>query len=72
MFTYAKLRAILDRRGISMRQLSRDTGIISNITGHLLNDRPVSMDKLAIICRYLGVRIEDIVEVFLVDPYDVR
>lgn len=68
MFTYAKLRTLLDHRGISMRQLSRDTGIISNITGHLLNDRPVSMDKLAIVCRYLNVRIEDIVEVFLVNP----
>lgn len=63
MFTYAKLRAILDNRGISFRQLSRDTGIISNITGHLNNDRPVAMDKLAVICRYLDVPIEAIVEV---------
>lgn len=67
MFTYAKLRSLLDRRGISMRQLSRDTGIISNVTGHLNNDRPVSMDKLAIVCRYLNVRIEDIVEVIPAD-----
>lgn len=63
MFNYSKLRFLLNKRGISFRQLSRDTGIISNITGHLNNDRPVSMDKLAIICRYLEVPIEDIVEV---------
>lgn len=63
MFTYSKLRILLNKRGISFRQLSRDTGIISNVTGHLNNDRPVSMDKLAIICRYLEVPIEDIVEV---------
>ncbi|MBO0602743.1 helix-turn-helix transcriptional regulator [Sporosarcina sp. E16_3] len=63
MFTYAKLRSILDRRGISLRQLARDTGITSNCTGDLNNDRPVGIDKLAIVCQYLNVSIEEIVEV---------
>lgn len=63
MFTYENLRRILNDRDISMRQLSQGAGISSNCTVSLNNDRPVSIDRLAIVCNYLDIRIEDAVTV---------
>lgn len=63
MFTYQKLRDLLDSRGISFRQLRRECGITSNCATDLNNDHPVSIEKLALICRYLDVPIEEVVEI---------
>lgn len=61
MFTYENLRRILRDRGISMRQLSQGAGISTNCTVSLNNDRSVSIDRLALVCIYLDIRIEDAV-----------
>lgn len=63
MVNYKGLRNILAERGISFRQLARETGLTSNCTSALNNDRPVSIEKLAIICRYLNVHLSDIVDI---------
>lgn len=63
MFTYRKLRDILAERGLSYRRLRRDLKITPQVAGHLKNDRPVTIDKLALVCEYLGVSISDVVEV---------
>lgn len=65
MFSYQGLRNILRERGISLRQLSRDTGITSNCASDLNNDRSVGIDKIAIVCRYLKVPISQVVEITL-------
>ena len=63
MFTYNKLRSLLESRGISFRQLRSELGITPQVAGHLNNDRPVSIERLALICQYLDVPIEAVVEV---------
>lgn len=65
MFSYQKLRKLIDSRGISFRTLRTECGITSNVATDLNNDRPVTIDKLAIICRYLNVPIEEVVEITL-------
>lgn len=63
MFTYRKLRDIMTERGLSFRRLRSDLRITPQVAGHLKNDRPVTIDKLALVCEYLGVSISDVVEV---------
>lgn len=63
MFTYHKLRVLLRERNISFRKLRADLHITPQLAGHLRNDRPVTIDKLAMVCRYLNVDLSDIVEI---------
>lgn len=63
MISYQKLRNLLAARGISFRQLRAEVGITSNCATDLNNDRPVSIERLAVICVYLNVSIEEVVEI---------
>lgn len=63
MISYLKLRTLMDSRGISFRTLRAECGITSNCATDLNNDRPVSIEKLAIVCIYLDVPIEEVVEI---------
>ena len=63
MFTYRKLRAIMEKRGLSFRRLRNDLGITPQLAGHLKNDRPVTIDKLALVCKYLDVSLDEVVEI---------
>lgn len=57
----------MEIRGISFRRLRNDLGITPQLAGNLKNDRPVTIDKLALICRYLDVPLEDVVEINVVE-----
>ena len=63
MISYQRLRSLLDSRGISFRTLRAECGITSNCATDLNNDRPVSIERLAVICVYLDVSIEEVVEI---------
>lgn len=66
-FTYEKLYRLLDRKGESLTGLF-SKGVIKDYSSRMIRaGKPVSIEYLADICRYMNVNIEDIVEVKLED-----
>lgn len=63
MLSFRPLRNILSSRGISFRQLARDCQLSSNATVALNNDQSVRLDVIVVICAYLDVPIEEVVEI---------
>ncbi|MEK5178468.1 helix-turn-helix transcriptional regulator [Paenibacillus sp. FSL R5-0928] len=49
-------------RNLSRKEVEEATGINRNTMSRLYNDKAVSIETLAVICDYLGCRIEDVVE----------
>lgn len=63
MVTYEKLVKLLEVKGRTVYFLHQE-GVISDYSYRkIVNDKPVNIRHLASICLYLGVPIEDIVEI---------
>ncbi|WP_445671754.1 helix-turn-helix domain-containing protein [Paenibacillus sp. FSL L8-0708] len=60
--SYKRLRHILVERDMTPVDLRRATGLARNTMTSINADRSVSLETLAVICDYLGCRIEDVVE----------
>lgn len=61
--SFKPLRKLLIDRGLTLTDLHREGLFGTSAIGSLKNDRPVSLDKIALICRHLDVPIEEVVEV---------
>lgn len=65
MYNYQPLRDYLDTHGLSVKWLMREVGFSTNVAVALNNDKPVTIEILANICRYLNVPIEQVVNISL-------
>lgn len=65
MYNYQPLRDYLDARGLTVKSLMREVGFTTNVAVALNNDKPVTIDMLANICRHLNVPIEQVVNITL-------
>lgn len=63
MYNYQPLRDLLNSRNQTVKWLMREVGFTSNVAVALNNDRAVTIENLAAICRYLGVPIELVVRI---------
>ena len=63
MISFKPLRKLLEKRGISFRQLARDCNLTSNATVALNNDQSVRLEVIVTICEYLDVPIEDVIKI---------
>lgn len=63
MISFKPLRKLLEKRGISFRQLARDCNLTSNATVALNNDQSVRLEVIVTICEYLDVNIEEVIEI---------
>lgn len=61
MYNYQPLRSYLKDHGTSVKALMREVGFSTNVAVALNNDKPVTIDNLAAICRHLNVPIEQVV-----------
>lgn len=62
-FSYKKLDALLDKRGLSYNKLY-EIGILTNYSSRKMrNGDSVEVKYLAAVCNYLEVLIEDVVEI---------
>ncbi|OMD02547.1 helix-turn-helix domain-containing protein [Paenibacillus odorifer] len=60
--SYKPFRIRMAERNLSRKEVEEATGINRNTMSRLYNDKAVSIETLAVICDYLGCRIEDVVE----------
>ena len=58
---YQNIKAIADSKGISIRKIEQDTGIVLGSIYHW-NDVKPSIDKAAKVAKYLGVTVEKLLE----------
>lgn len=58
---YQNIKAIADSKGISIRKIEIDTGIVLGSIYHWNEVKP-SVDKVAKVAKYLGVSIEKLLE----------
>ncbi|MCM3293457.1 helix-turn-helix transcriptional regulator [Paenibacillus sp. MER 180] len=60
-----KLRQLLEQKGISQRELARLTGLRASTINHLCSDNVdrVYLETLELVCKTLGVRIEELIEI---------
>lgn len=60
-----KLRQLLERKGISQRELARLTGLRASTINHLCSDNVdrVYLETLELVCKTLNVRIEELIEI---------
>lgn len=65
MYSYHPLRTLLKNRGMSVKSLMRDVGFSTNVAVALNNDKPVTIENLTAICRYLNVPIDQVVVILL-------
>jgi len=65
MYNYRPLRNYLDTHGSSVKALMREVGFSTNVAVALNNDKPVTIEVLANICRHLNVPIEQVVNIVL-------
>ncbi|MHC8516817.1 helix-turn-helix domain-containing protein [Sporosarcina sp. ITBMC105] len=63
MFTYAPLRRYLDSKGRSIKQLTIELKLSTNVAVALNNDKSVKLEHIARICNHLDLSIERVVEV---------
>ena len=66
-FSYEPLWNSLEKRGLTLAEVKRMIGLSDNVAADLSLDRRVSLDMLGIICYYLGLRIEQVVELEYID-----
>lgn len=64
MYTYRPLRELLKRRGMSIRTMRLGIGLSTNVSVAITSDKPITIDNIALICQYLDVPIEEVIEVF--------
>ncbi|EAO9488523.1 MULTISPECIES: helix-turn-helix transcriptional regulator [Brevibacillus] len=60
-----RLREILDKKGISQRELARLTGLRASTVNHLCSEKVdrVYLDTLELVCKTLNIRIEELIEI---------
>lgn len=60
----SKLKLIVDERGLSIREVSRGTGINFEVVRRVYNDtmERYPRDVLDKLCKYLNVTVQDILE----------
>jgi transcriptional regulator with XRE-family HTH domain len=58
---YNNIKSIADSKGISIRKIETDTGIVLGSIYHWNEVKP-SVDKVAKVAKYLGVSIEKLLE----------
>lgn len=59
-----KLKQIMESKGISQRELSRETGIRQATIGDYVNNKAkhIGIENLNILCKFFECKAEDIVE----------
>lgn len=58
---YQNIKSIADSKGISVRKIEQDTGIVLGSIYHW-NDVKPSVDKVAKVAKYLGVTVEELLK----------
>lgn len=62
-FTYKKLDALLNRKGLSYNKLF-EIGVVTNYTSRKLRaGKSVEVKYLVSVCKFLDVSIEDVIEI---------
>lgn len=62
-FSYDKLYDLMNRKGYSFRKL-KELGVITDHSSRLINHgKSVQLEHLVSICIFLGINIEDAVEI---------
>lgn len=56
---YQNIKSIADSKGISIRKIEQDVGIVLGSIYHW-NDVKPSVDKVAKVAKYLGVTVEEL------------
>lgn len=56
---YQNIKSIADSKGISIRKIEQDVGIVLGSIYHW-NDVNPSVDKVAKVAKYLGVTVEEL------------
>lgn len=59
---YQNIKKIADEKGISIRKIELETGITPSSIYHWNEVKP-SVDKVAKVAKYLGVSVEELLEV---------
>ena len=65
MYNYRPLRVYLPAHGLTVKALMREVGFSTNVAVALNNDKPVTIEVLADICRHLRIPIEEVVRIEL-------
>jgi DNA-binding Xre family transcriptional regulator len=63
MISYEPLRILLMRRKLKISNVCKACGLSTNISTRINNDISVTVESLDKICCYLGVRIEEVLEI---------
>lgn len=63
VFTYKPLRDYLDSKGLSIKRITAELGLSTNVGVALNNDRSVKLEHIATICVHLNLPIEAVVEI---------
>lgn len=58
---YQNIKAIADSKGISIRKIEQETGLVLSSIYHWDKTKP-SVDKVAKVAKYLGVTVEQLLE----------
>ena len=72
MIVYYKLDTLLKERKITKTQLTKDTGISTNIVSKISKNEVLKTDTLNRICEYLHVQPSEIMEWIPNDEYEKR
>ena len=72
MIVYYKLDTLLKERKITKTQLTKDTGISTNIVSKISKNEVLKTDTLNRICEYLQVQPGEIMEWIPNDEYEKR
>ena len=65
MYNYEPLRGHIASNGLTVKALMREVGFSTNVAVALNNDKPVTIEVLADICRHLRIPIEEVVRIEL-------
>lgn len=62
--SYDKLFVLLRHRGLKITNVCKEAGLSPNVGSNISRDESVNLKSLACIALYLGVTLNDIVDIF--------
>ena len=60
---YDKLWKLLIDKKLKRTDLIKNANISSNVLARMGHEEPVSLDSIGKICKYLGCKVDDIIEI---------
>lgn len=62
MISYRKLRIILMDRKLKISPICKAVGLSYHVGNRIMNDQNIELISLLKICKYLGIKLDDAVE----------